>query len=201
MRAAAIDIGTNSILLLVAERRPDGSISPILETVEITRLGAGVDASGNLRPDAISRSLDVLRGYAQTLRELAVDRRAAVGTSALRDAGNGTDFTKPARALLGCPIEIVSGTREASLVQRGVGSTFRTIGRADVIFDVGGGSTEFVVGGEPPRQVSLNLGTVRLTERLIVSDPPAANELDAVGRAISDELEALALSFRRLSSD
>lgn len=182
MRLATVDIGTNSVLLLIVERSADGALQVVEEACLITRLGQGVDHARLLRPAAIERTLAALATYAARLSHWRVTRRAAVGTSALRDATNGAAFLAEAATLLGCPVEVISGLREAQLVLRGVSGTQAgaALEPGTVVIDVGGGSTELIaIGAEgalrPP--LSLDLGSVRLTERYLRHDPPTADEL------------------------
>lgn len=186
-RVAAIDVGTNSVLLLVAERREDG-VCAVEERAEITRLGKDVDDRGHLRPDAIERTVAVLREYAARARELGADRIAAVATSAARDAGNGEDFLTAATEALGARPDIVSGRREADLTFRGALMGLEPEGPV-AVFDVGGGSTELIVQVGPISDAaSLDIGAVRLTERFIKHDPPRAEELSALRAFVANAL-------------
>jgi exopolyphosphatase/guanosine-5'-triphosphate,3'-diphosphate pyrophosphatase len=189
-RIAAIDIGTNSVLLLVAERRGD-TLVPLLERATITRLGQDVDRTRALAPEAVRRTLDCIEAYARDLEAMGVVRAAAVGTSAMRDAQGGEGFRAAARALLGFEPRVISGVEEARLTFSGglSGLDVRT-GEAAVVFDIGGGSTEIVCGQRGERElasaISLDVGSVRLTERHVHRDPPTAEEL----RAIDDDVAA-----------
>lgn len=184
MRVAAIDIGTNSVLLLVAERNADGDLVPVVERATITRLGQGVDRTRHLAAEAVARTLACLADYAAELRRLGVNRVDAVGTSAMRDAIGGDAFLASARATLGVTPRVISGAEEASLTFRGA---IGGLGLADAsgvtVFDIGGGSTEIVRGGFEQGQPvisfanSLDIGSVRLFERLIEHDPPSSNEI------------------------
>lgn len=193
-RIAAIDIGTNSVLLLVVEGDAGQGYAVLEERCTITRIGKGVDQSGLLAEDRVAQTLEVLRDYVSALRSLGVQTAKAIGTSALRDASNGAVFLREAQSILGSPVEIVSGTREAELVLGGVRSTFPELGPEALVFDIGGGSTEFIIPNEAdlePQVISLNIGTVRLTERHIHQDPPDRETLDTLKRAIDAELAAL----------
>ncbi|BDG04314.1 Ppx/GppA phosphatase family protein [Anaeromyxobacter oryzae] len=191
-RYAAIDVGTNTVLLLVAERR-GGGLAPVLERAEITRLGRGVDRTGRLDPAAIQGTVDVVAAYAAEARGLGAEILACVATSAARDAANGADFFAAARERAGLSPEIISGDEEARLVY---GSAFRDFGAGGplAVLDVGGGSTEFIVGeGPAPRaRTSLQVGAVRLTERHVTTDPIAAVEWARVRAAARDALAPLA---------
>lgn len=184
MRVAAIDIGTNSVLLLIAEREGDRVVR-VRDIATITRLGEGVDQTGRLSAAAVTRTLACLQQYADTIRGEHVDRVAAVGTSAMRDAAGGSDFVAQAAAILGTAPEVISGDREAALTFAGALTALEATGQI-AVFDIGGGSTEVIVGdrvgqsGSLRDAVSLDIGSVRLTERHLKSDPPTDEELDAV---------------------
>jgi exopolyphosphatase/guanosine-5'-triphosphate,3'-diphosphate pyrophosphatase len=182
-RVATLDIGTNSVLLLVAEATAEGPRA-VLERATITRLGEGVDRTRMLAPAARARTLECLARYADDMRRLGVVACRAVGTSALRDAAGGGDFTREAEALLGVAPEVIAGEREAALTFRGALSGLSARGAVSV-FDVGGGSTEIVHGtrdgdARVESAVSLDIGSVRLFERHVRSDPPNAAELARV---------------------
>ncbi len=144
MRIAAIDVGTNSVLLLVAERR-EGELVALVERATITRLGEKVDATGELAEAAKERTLACLERYAAEIRDLAVERVAAVGTSAMRDARGGGDFADRAERILGVRPQVVSGEREAELTFAGALSGLPLAGEV-AVFDIGGGSTEIIRG-------------------------------------------------------
>lgn len=192
MKVATIDIGTNSVLLLIAERR-DGVLVPLLERATITRLGQNVDATRRLVPEAIERTLSCLASYAEELRAFGVERLEAVGTSAMRDAAGGSEFVERAERLLGERPRVISGDEEAELTFHGALSGLHLGGPVSV-FDVGGGSTEIITGqaGAAPsftRAKSLDIGSVRLFERHVQNDPPGPEEL---ARACDDIRAALA---------
>ncbi|MDI1479943.1 Ppx/GppA phosphatase family protein [Polyangium sp. y55x31] len=181
MRFAAIDIGTNSVLLLVVEQRGD-ELVPILERATITRLGQGVDATRTLAPEAVARTLDCLAQYGKELHACGAAKVAAVGTSAMRDASGGDAFRAEAKARIGVEPRVISGREEAELTFEGALSGLGLSGPVTV-FDVGGGSTEIVTGDTATglaHATSLDIGSVRLTERHVKSDPPTAAELEAV---------------------
>ena len=190
MRVAAIDIGTNSVLLLVAERRGD-TIVAITERATITRLGQGVDATRTLAPEAVRRTLDCLGRYAEEIRAAGVTHVAVAGTSAMRDAAGGESFRAEAKALLGVEPRVISGREEAELTFEGAMTGLGLSGSVTVV-DVGGGSTEIVTGDVatgPDRAVSLDVGSVRLTERHVRTDPPTANEIRAVRQDVRKALD------------
>jgi exopolyphosphatase / guanosine-5'-triphosphate,3'-diphosphate pyrophosphatase len=202
---AAIDCGTNSIRLLVAEVDPDagGAAVDVVRRMEIVRLGGGVDRTGRLAPDAIERTRVALADYARQIAGLGVVRTRMVATSATRDAANAGDFRAMVLATLGQPPEVITGTEEAALSFAGaIDGLPADIVPPYLVVDIGGGSTEFVLGGVAPENpggvapehaVSVDIGCVRLTERHLVDDPPtvaqiAAAEADivaAVDRALA----------------
>jgi len=193
-RVASIDIGSNSVLLLVAELDRDDTLFALDERIAITRLGKGVDVNGVLDAEAVERTLvalEDLRAYAKTFD---VDFLVAVGTAALRDAKNGADFLQRAQEIIGCPVEVISGRREAELVLAGVQTSFEDIQPSTVIFDVGGGSTEFLLCDARRGVValsSLNIGSVRLTERHVSADPPNDAECTAIRHDVLAALNTL----------
>lgn len=195
MRVAAIDIGTNCVLLLVAEaeRGRGGALTPLLERATVTRLGEGVDRNRRLLDTACERTLTCLADYAAELRKLGVTQLVAVGTSAMRDAAGGQGFVARAKDLLGVAPRVIDGTEEARLTFAGALSGLPQTGRVTV-FDIGGGSTEIVVGSRDPQQrsiaqaVSLNIGSVRLFERHVSGDPPSVASMALVERDIQDAL-------------
>jgi exopolyphosphatase/guanosine-5'-triphosphate,3'-diphosphate pyrophosphatase len=193
MRVAAIDIGTNSILLTIAEPRPGGGWSVLLDRCRIERLGQGVDEHRALDPAAIARALAALDEYAGALRAAGVTRAGAVGTQALREVKNAEAFLAPAAARLGFAIEIISGEREAQLSFAAVMDAFPELSRSNapvVVMDVGGGSTELIVGqrGQVTSLVSVPIGAVRLTERHLHRDPPAPAAAAALQAAVAQAL-------------
>jgi exopolyphosphatase/guanosine-5'-triphosphate,3'-diphosphate pyrophosphatase len=192
-RWATIDVGTNTVLLLVAERR-DGALAPVLERADVTRLGRGVDATGRLDPGAIRDTVAVLADYARAARELGAPVVACVATSAARDAANGADFFDAARAATGLAPEVIPGDEEARLVWASAWRDFGRAGEPLSVLDVGGGSTELSFGDGPaPRgRASLQVGAVRLTERHVRGDPPSAEELRRLRAAAREAVRPLA---------
>lgn len=181
MKVAAIDIGTNTILLLVAEKDDRGELRAVREEATITRLGEGVDKTRKLAPAAIARTHACLLQYASIVRELGAERVAVVGTSAMRDAGGGEEVRAKVRELFGVEARTISGEEEARLTFAGALSGLDASGKV-AMFDIGGGSTEIVVGegGSVSASHSFDVGSVRLTERHVRSDPPTRDELDAM---------------------
>ena len=200
MRVAAIDIGTNSILLLVVERRPDGRLSVVEDRCRVEGLGRFVDRTGVLDEAAIARGLEAIAEYSAVIARVRPDRVAAVGTQAFREAKNGECFLAPATKALGAHIEVVAGLREAKLAFAAVMRSFPDLHqRGLVVCDLGGGSTELIVSGPSQIEsiVSLPIGAVRMTERHLGSDPPAPSEISALVVAIDAALAAQALPTDR----
>lgn len=191
-RVAAIDQGTNSIRLLVAEPLEDGSLGELARDMIITRLGQGVDATGRLDPAALERTIAVLERYCRRARALHAERIRVAATSAVRDAGNREELEDAVWAHASSALEVIDGEREARLSFLGstTGLPADGIDGPYLVLDIGGGSTEFVVGdGEPRAAVSTQMGSVRLTERFIHHDPPTVEEMDTVERHVVDALE------------
>lgn len=191
-RVAAIDIGTNSVLLLIAEANEAGALVPVVERATITRLGQGVDQTRELSREAIERTSRCLRAYASEIAGAGVSRAAAVGTSAMRDAKGAEEFRTEVSAILGFAPRVISGDEEARLTYRGSLSGLELSGPA-VVFDIGGGSTEIIRGdattGVIAEALSLDIGSVRLTERHVRSDPPTADQLRLADQDIARELD------------
>jgi exopolyphosphatase/guanosine-5'-triphosphate,3'-diphosphate pyrophosphatase len=192
-RVAAIDVGTNTVLLLVAEARDRGPVA-LAERAEITRLGRGVDATGRLDPAAIAETVRVVAAYAAEARGLGATTIDCVATSAARDASNGDAFFAAVRAAAGLTPRLVSGDEEAGLVWSSAWRDFGADGGRLAVLDVGGGSTEFTFGDGPaPRgRKSLQVGAVRLTERHVGSDPIDPATLATLRRAARQALQPLA---------
>lgn len=170
-RAAIIDIGSNSIKLLVGEG--DGTVRTIAEKSEVARLGEGVWKSGVLSAAAMERSAEVVARFARQARENGAEKIVGVGTMALRSAGNSGDFVKMVRELCGVEVQIIPGEEEARLSYLAVLSGLSIPDGDMVIFDTGGGSTEFIFGKgtELTKRFSVNLGAIRITERFFHDDP------------------------------
>jgi exopolyphosphatase/guanosine-5'-triphosphate,3'-diphosphate pyrophosphatase len=180
VRVAAVDLGTNTTRLLVADV-DDGRIDEVHRETHITRLGEGVDARKRLLPVAIARVRNVLADYRRTLERLGAERTLAVATSAVRDAENGEAFLGEIEWSYGFATRLASGDDEALLTRRGVQPATGTL-----VLDIGGGSTELIVDDF---HASLDLGSVRYTERYIHTDPPGSAELDACAAAVRAVLE------------
>lgn len=191
MRVGAIDVGTNSTRLLVAEFPDEGPLRWLEHRVVITRLGQGVDADGRFHPDAVARTLDALLGHREAMDRWAVERFRAVATSATRDAADRETFLSAAGEVLAGPLEVISGEEEARLSFRGVVSSMDATTPVLVI-DPGGGSTEFVLGDTDPVWVrSVDIGSVRLTERQLAQRPAAVGDLLAASAAVEELFAAL----------
>jgi exopolyphosphatase / guanosine-5'-triphosphate,3'-diphosphate pyrophosphatase len=222
VRVAAIDCGTNSLRLLVADVDPEaGRLSDVDRRMEIVRLGQGVDSTGRLAPEALERTLRALRGYARIIEDRSTMAVRMVATSATRDAVNAADFVHGVSGVLGLEPEVLSGEEEAYLSFVGAtaefgGGSARPGGGPYLVVDIGGGSTEFVLGDGPAltertsaerapadlttgtagaagiSAVSVDIGCVRLTERHLRSDPPRPEEISAAAADIDAALDAVA---------
>ena len=188
---AAIDCGTNTIRLLVADIAGDRLVDVERDAV-IVRLGQGVDRTGELAPDALARTIDRTREFAARCEDLGVDAVRFVATSATRDARNRDEFVAGIRAAIGVDPEVVSGDEEAALSFRGaVGVLGARYPGPFLVVDLGGGSTELVLGDDTPCAAqSMDVGSVRLTERHLRSDPPADDEVAAARADVARALDA-----------
>ncbi|MGR3870425.1 Ppx/GppA phosphatase family protein [Streptomyces graminifolii] len=198
-RVAAVDCGTNSIRLLVADVDPaTGRLVDLDRRMTIVRLGQGVDKTGRLAPEALERTFAACRDYAAIIKELGAERLRFVATSASRDASNRDDFVRGVLDILGVEPEVVTGDEEAELSF--TGATRELTGRDDLatpylVVDIGGGSTEFVVGDDAVRAGrSVNIGCVRMTERHLVrdgkvTDPPTPDQITAMRADIEAALD------------
>ena len=205
-RVAAVDCGTNSIRLLVADapepgQANGGDLVTVDRRMKIVRLGEGVDRTGRLAPEALRRTFAACREYAAAVRELQVERLRFVATSASRDAQNREEFVRGVVDILGVEPEVISGAKEAefSFVGATTGLARRTdLDRPYLVVDIGGGSTEFVVGdGRMAAARSVDVGCVRLTERHfspggVVADPPSAEMIAAVRADIDSAIDKVA---------
>lgn len=197
MRVAAVDCGTNSIRLLVADAAGDG-LHDVHREMRIVRLGQGVDATGEFAPDALARTRAALTGYAEVMRRHGVDAVRMVATSAARDVANRDEFFAMTSEVLGTVVpgavaEVITGTEEAELSFRGAVGELDAAAAPFVVVDLGGGSTEVVLG--PDRDVravvagySADIGCVRLTERCLRSDPPTGDEIAAARAVVREAL-------------
>lgn len=211
-RVAAIDCGTNSIRLLVADLDPaTGELKDLDRRMTIVRLGQGVDRTGRLAPEALERTFAACREYAGIIRELGAEKLRFVATSASRDAENRDDFVRGVVDILGVEPEVITGDQEAEFSF--TGATKELTGRTDLatpylVVDIGGGSTEFVLGSDTVRAArSVDIGCVRMTERHLVrdgkvlADPPGEEQIAAIkadiARALDQAAETVPLSEAR----
>ncbi|MET9610665.1 Ppx/GppA phosphatase family protein [Streptomyces sp. NPDC006512] len=201
-RVAGIDCGTNSIRLLVGDFDPaTGAMTELDRRMTIVRLGQGVDKTGRLAPDALERTFAACREYAAVIKELGAERVRFVATSASRDAENRDEFVRGVLDILGVEPEVISGDQEAEFSFTGATKDLTGAGRLErpfLVVDIGGGSTEFVVGEEHVRAArSVDVGCVRMTERHLVVDgsivdPPSAEQIAAVRADIEAALDLAA---------
>jgi exopolyphosphatase/guanosine-5'-triphosphate,3'-diphosphate pyrophosphatase len=188
MRVAVVDIGTNSTRLLIADVAADGSVTELDRRSRVTRLGDGVDATGVLSKAAIERVLAALDEYAGAIEQHGAEARAAVLTSAVRDAANGPDFVALVEERYGLEARAIPGSEEAELTYLGATADHGdAAGGPTLVIDVGGGSTELILGSgrHVDFSVSLQAGVVRQSERHIVEDPPTVLELVALGADVA----------------
>jgi exopolyphosphatase/guanosine-5'-triphosphate,3'-diphosphate pyrophosphatase len=185
---AAVDIGSNSVRLSVAELR-GGRLVPLHQDREVTRLGEGVFKDGNLDPQAMAHTLKVLRRFHRAVQTYAVQRTRVVATSALRDSRNGHIFAEWVKSATGWKLEIISGLEEGRLIHLGVVSSLRAVPSKLLLMDLGGGSCELIFSekGHIKDIVSLPLGAVRLTEEFIQHDPPTKQEMKRLHDFIAEE--------------
>jgi exopolyphosphatase/guanosine-5'-triphosphate,3'-diphosphate pyrophosphatase len=202
MRVAVVDIGTNSTRLLVAQVEGN-ALTELERRTTVTRLGEGVEATGRLSDAAIARVSEALAGYRAALDELGAERVVAVATSAMRDAANGPQFRDEIERRFGLDARTISGDEEARLTFLGA-TAGRDAGAATLVIDIGGGSTEFVVGhpgGDPEFHISTRMGSVRHTERHLHGDPPTDAELAALAQDARAIVEADVLADLRTGVD
>jgi exopolyphosphatase/guanosine-5'-triphosphate,3'-diphosphate pyrophosphatase len=191
MRVAVVDLGTNTTRVLVADDG-DGGVHELARETKVTRLGEGVDSTGRLADPAIERVTETLSGYKRIIDELQPERTIALATSAVRDAANGGEFRRLLHDRFALDVEIIPGEEEARLTFKGATAARPAGDGPFVVIDIGGGSTEFVVGragGDPSFRVSTQAGSVRQTERHLHEDPPSAEELLALRAAIRSIIE------------
>jgi len=189
---AVIDIGTNSIKLFVAGLGADGGLKSIVDKNNIARLGEGMGDTGILQAEAMARNAEAVAEFVELAKANGADEIVAVGTMALRTAKNTPEFAAAVRARAGIDVQVIPGEQEAQLAYLAVLSGLGAYDGALAICDVGGGSSEFVfgVGDAVNRRFSINLGAVKVTEKLLKADPPAAAQVDEAMAFIMGELEA-----------
>jgi exopolyphosphatase/guanosine-5'-triphosphate,3'-diphosphate pyrophosphatase len=197
-RVAAVDCGTNSLRLLLADVDPDrAELTDVARRMEIVRLGQGVDKTGRLAPEALARTIAVLRDYADIIAGSGAQAVRMVATSATRDADNAAEFVRLVKEVLGVAPEVLTGAEEALLSFKGATAELAAGpgGGPFLVTDIGGGSTEFVLGpagGPPANAISVNIGCVRMTERHLHGDPPSGQEVAAAVADIDAALDTVA---------
>jgi exopolyphosphatase/guanosine-5'-triphosphate,3'-diphosphate pyrophosphatase len=193
MRYAVVDVGTNSVKFVIAERGEDGSWTTVVDRADVTRLGEGLDEGGELQPEPIERTVEAVAAMVDEAREAGVAEIAAVGTAGLRIASNSAAFVDPVRERTGIEVEVISGEEESRLAYLAVTSALELGDGTLVVFDTGGGSSQFTFGraDRVEERFSVNVGAVRFTERF---------GLDGVvdERTIADAREAIAADLERL---
>jgi exopolyphosphatase/guanosine-5'-triphosphate,3'-diphosphate pyrophosphatase len=195
MSTAVIDIGTNTLLLLIV----DDAMKPLVDLCRFGRLGKGLDATGRLADDAIANSLEICREYRQVMDEHGVAQPIVVATQAAREATNAADFIGPAEKILQATIEVIDGRREAELAAIAVVRTFPELAYAlYLVVDVGGGSTELITvdSGRIEAVISLPIGAVRMTERHLHHDPAERSEISALYVDIDRQIAKVSLPRR-----
>lgn len=194
-RVAAIDCGTNSIRLLIADVEPGtGRLADVVRTMRVVRLGEGIDRTGEFSAGALGRAFTACDEYAGLLAAHGSPPLRFVATSATRDAGNRADFVAGVIARLGVEPDVIAGSEEAELSFLGAvrGLPPDVLRNPVLVVDIGGGSTEFVLGADlPSHSISVNVGCVRMTERHLRSDPPGAEEISWVEADLAEALAAV----------
>jgi exopolyphosphatase/guanosine-5'-triphosphate,3'-diphosphate pyrophosphatase len=200
IRVAAIDCGTNSIRLLIAEPDGSGGLKDLDRRLEIVRLGQGVDASGEFHPDALQRTLAAVDEYAELIKkaDVPVERVHFVATSATRDVKNRETFFAGIKERLGVLPDVISGETEARLSFIGALSRVTPLGEPVLVMDIGGGSTELITGsanGDLHSAISLDIGSVRITERFLKQNPVADDDLERAAHHVDDLLADSGVDF------
>ena len=191
-RKAIIDIGSNSIKFFVGELSANGTIKTVLDTNDIARLGEGLDSTGAISPEAMERNVASVAAFAKQAKELGADRIVSVGTMALRKASNSAEFVEKVKKACGVEVQIIPGEEEARLSYLAILSGLPLEKDADlVVFDTGGGSTEFIYGKgtQMVKRFSVNLGAVRITENYLKADPVSPADVQAAIAQIDKEFK------------
>ncbi|NIR47116.1 Ppx/GppA family phosphatase [candidate division KSB1 bacterium] len=198
---AAIDIGTNTALLLVAEAGGRGELHPLFQQEEIVKLGDGVDKNKRLTPEAVERALTALRKYKAIIHEFGAEQVVISGTSAVRDAQNRSELIRQIKDLMGVELQVLSGEEEARLTYLGALSNKSHLPGSILLIDVGGGSTECILGTNDSMEFvkSLDVGSVRLTERFVKHDPVTDEELNHMRALLADHIEGIDNEIHRRS--
>ncbi|HET6758860.1 MAG TPA: Ppx/GppA phosphatase family protein [Propionibacteriaceae bacterium] len=204
-RVAAIDCGTNSIRLLIAEPNGSGGLNDLGRWLEIVRLGQGVDASGEFHPEALQRTFAAAESYAELIKkaDVSAEKIHFVATSATRDVKNRETFFAGIKERLGVFPDVISGETEARLSFLGVLSRVKPQGEPVLVMDIGGGSTELITGsadGDMHSATSLDIGSVRITERFLEQNPVADDDLDRATAYIDDMLAGSAVDFSSIGT-
>jgi exopolyphosphatase/guanosine-5'-triphosphate,3'-diphosphate pyrophosphatase len=204
-RVAAIDCGTNSIRLLIAEPDGSGGLKDLERRLEVVRLGQGVDATSEFHPDALTRTFAAVDDYAALIEkaDVPIEKVHFVATSATRDVKNRQSFFAGIRQRLGVMPDVISGETEASLSFIGALSRVTPAGEPVLVMDIGGGSTELITGsaaGDMDSAISLDIGSVRITERLLKQNPVADDDLELAGSYIDDLLAGSGVDFASIGT-
>ena len=192
MKLASIDIGTNTLRLLIGNVDRSGNIADTILKREITRLGGGVE-NGLLRSDAKARTLEALERFSSIIKKNSVKKVSAAATSVVRDAKNGGLFVKEIKDKTGIDVNVISGEFEGALTLKGVVSALDGKNKIPLVFDIGGGSTEFILAGNEKveRVATINMGVVALAENKLKSDPPSAADITNIIIAVDDYIHSL----------
>lgn len=192
MKLASIDIGTNTLRLLIGDVDQSGNINKIILKREITRLGGGFNGD-YLNPDARSRTLDALERFSEIINDSGVNSVSAAATSVVRDAKDGGNFIKEIKGKTGIDVKVISGELEGAITLKGVVSSLDSKNKNPFIFDIGGGSTEFILAdkGKVESVASINMGVVALVEKYLKSDPPSVNDISKILFAVDDHIHNL----------
>jgi exopolyphosphatase/guanosine-5'-triphosphate,3'-diphosphate pyrophosphatase len=193
MRYAVVDVGTNSVKFVIADREEDGSWRTVVDRAEVTRLGEGLHESGELQPGPIERTVEAVAGMVEEARGAGVAELAAVATAGVRIASNGAAFVDAVRERTGIAVEVVSGEEESRLAYLAVTSALELGDDAVVVFDTGGGSSQFTFGhaGRVDERFSVNVGAVRFTERFGLDGVVDEQTLAAAQAEIAADLQRL----------
>lgn len=193
MRYAVVDVGTNSVKFVVAEKTADGGWTPMVDRAEVTRLGEGLDDGGELRAEPMERTIAAVAAMVEQARRDGVREIAAVGTAGLRIAANSTAFVEAVRVRTGVEVEVISGDEESRLAYLAVTAGLDVSGGTRVVFDTGGGSSQFTFGhdGQVDERFSVDVGAVRFTERFALDGPVGQDVVREAQAAIAGDLVRL----------
>src|SRR4051812_41701119 len=199
MRIAAVDVGSNSIHMVVAQVEADGRFRVLDRAKEMVRLGRKTLSNGRLSPQAINAGVKTLSAFRTLAERQGVSRITAVATSAVREAANGGDFIQKVADDVGLRVKVIPGHEEARLIYLGVRHAIDLSGKPTLIVDIGGGSVELILieGGEPVSLESHKIGVARLSERFFKSDPPESEEIEALESFLADQLDGTLGEFRK----